>query len=230
MFAALSALVVAFAVTAFLPITVSVFAYAFVEARHRRAWIGLARPAVRVGNGPYRVAEIVPSRLLRAPLLVRAAALGCFYWSWFCLVTWAGVGVMASTPPPIAPLAVLGAVVATCVGRAGIRILRRDSRAVAFGRRVALGAVVHASFVVILGFAVGGCDWSAPAAVFAVVSLGQATLLALALRHHAPLFAQSGSSRPPDRPLPTWLARVLARQAQRRANFLASASTTRAGA
>ena len=230
MVAAISVLVVAVAVTAFLPITVSVFAYALVESRHRRAWIGLAHPTVHLGDGPYRVAAIVPARLLRAPLRVRAAALVCFYWSWGCLLTWVGVGVVASERLPLAALAVLGGVVATCVGWAGVRLLRRDPRVVAFGRRVAVGVVVHAVFVALLGFAVGGCDWSAPAAVFAVVSLAQATLLALALRHHAPLFVRRGDIPPVDGPLPTWLARVLARQAQRRANFLASASHTSAGA
>ena len=230
MAAAVSALLIVIALTAFLPLTLSVFAYAFVEARHRRAWTGLAPPTVRVGRGPYRGAEIMTSRLLRAPFLVRAAALGCFYWSWFCVVAWVTVGVAASDRLPIEPLVVMGIVVAICVGRAGIGLLRRDAGVVAFGRRVAVLAAAHATLLVVLGFVVGGCDWSAPAAVFAVVSLGQAALLAVAVRDHASLFARAGDGDPVGRPLPTWLARMLARQAQRRANFLVNASHTSPGA
>jgi len=228
--AAVSLLLIAVALTAFLPITVSVFAYAFVEVRHRRAWAGLASPAVRVGHGPYRAALVVPSRLLRAPLLVRAAALGCFYWSWFCVVAWVTVGVAASDRLPIEPLVVMGIVVAICVGRAGIGLLRRDAGVVAFGRRVAVVTAAHATLLVVLGFLVGGCDWSAPAAVFGVVSLGQAALLALAVRDHAPLFARPSDDEPVGHLLPAWLARMLARQAQRRANFLVNASHTSPGA
>jgi len=228
--AAVSALLLLVALTAFFPLTVSVFAYAVVEARHRRAWTGLTPAAVRVGGGPYRAVDVVPSRLLRAPLLVRAAALGCFYWSWFCLVAWVTVGIAVSDRLPIEPVVVLGVAIAVCVGRAGLRLLRRDPRAVAYGRRVAILTAAHATLLVILGFVVGGCDWSAPAAVFGVVSLGVATLLALAVRDHAPLFARPTDAGPAPRPLPTWLARMLARRAQRRANFLVNASQTSPGA
>jgi hypothetical protein len=228
--AAVSALLIVIALTAFLPLTLSVFAYAFVEARHRRAWTGLAPPTVRVGGGPYRGAEIAPSRLLRAPLLVRAAALGCFYWSWFCMLAWVAIGIAASDRLLLEPLALLGVGVAAGVGRAGFRLLRRDPRAVVTGRRVAVTSVAHATFVVLLGFVLGGRDWSAPAIVFGVVSLAQATLLAVAVRDHAPLFARSSDGEDVGRPLPGWLARLLARRAQRRANFLASASHTSAGA
>lgn len=230
MAAATSALLIVVAMTAFLPLTVSVFAYAFVEARNRRAWTGVAQPTLRVGGGPYRTADIVPPRLLRAPLLVRAAALGCFYWSWCCVLGWVAVGIAVSDRLPIEPLVVLGVAIAACVGRAGVRLLRRDARVVSFARRVAVATAAHATFVVILGFVLGGCDWSAPAAVFGVVSLGQAALLALAVRDHAPLFARPSDDEPVGRPLPAWLARMLARQAQRRANFLVNASHTSPGA
>jgi hypothetical protein len=229
--AAVSILLLAIALTAFLPITVSVFAYAFVEARNRRAWTAIPQPTVRVGGGgPYRAADIVPSRLLRAPLLVRAAALGCFYWSWFCVLAWVTVGLAGSDWLPIEALVVVSVAVAVCVGRAGVRLLRRDPRAVGFGRRVGIVSAAHATLVVVLGFVVGGNDWSAPAVVFGVVTLGQAALLVVAVRDHAPLFAWPGDSDPAGRPLPRWLARMLARRAQRRANFLASASETSPGA
>jgi hypothetical protein len=228
--AAVSLLLVAVALTAFLPITVSVFAYAFVEARHRRAWAGLASPTVRVGAGPYRVADVVPARLVRAPLLVRAAALACFYWSWFCMLAWVTVGLAASDRLPVESFVVLGVVVAVCVGRTGVRLLRRDPRAVATGRRVAIAAAAHATLVMLVGFLVGGGDWGAPAAVFGVVTLGVATLLAVALRDHAPLFVRLDDPDAAARPVPSWLARLLERRAQRRANFLASASHTSAGA
>jgi len=212
--AAVSILLIAIALTAFLPVTVSVFAYAFVEARHRRAWTGLAPATVRVGVGPYRAVDIVPSRLLRAPLLVRAASLGCFYWSWFSILAWVTVGIAAADRLPIEPLVVLGVAVAVCVGRAGIRLLRRDPRAVASGRRVAIATAAHATLVVLLGFGLGGADWGALAAVFGVVSVGQAAFLALAVRDHAPLFAPSRDREPAVRALPSWLARMLARRAQ----------------
>jgi len=228
--AAVSALLIVIALTAFLPLTLSVFAYAFVEARHRRAWTGLAPPTVRVGRGPYRGAEIMTSRLLRAPFLVRAAALGCFYWSWFCMLAWATVGIAASERLWLEALAGVGVVVAVFVGRAGVRLLRRDAGIVAFGRRVAVVSVSHAWALVLLGVAVGGYDWSAPATVFGVVSLGQATLLVFALRQHGPLFAEPYEGDAVARPLPRWLSRLLARRAQRRANFLVNASHTSPGA
>jgi hypothetical protein len=230
MVAAVSALVIIAALTAFLPVTLSVFAYAFVESRHRHAWTRLAQPAVHLGGGPYRAADVVTSRLQRAPLLVRAAAIGCFYWGWFCILAWVTVGVVASERLWLEALAGVGVVVAVFVGRAGVRLLRRDARVVAFGRRVAVVSVAHAWALVLLGVFVGGYDWSAPATVFGVVSLGQATLLVLALREHGPLFAEAHDGDAAPRPLPTWLSRMLARQAQRRANFLASASHTSPGA
>ncbi len=230
MVAAVSALVIIAALTAFLPVTLSVFAYAFVESRHRRAWTRLAPPAVHLGAGPYRAADVVTSRLQRAPLLVRAAAVGCFYWAWFSILGWVTVGVAASERLWLDALAGLGVVVAVYVARAGVRLLRRDPRAVGFGRRVAVVSVAHAWALVLLGVFVGGYEWSGPATVFGVVALGQATLLVLALRDHGPLFALPPDGDAAPRPLPTWLSRMLARQAQRRANFLASASHTSPGA
>lgn len=227
---AVSILLLAIALTAFLPITVSVFAYAFVEARNRKAWTAIAPMTVHVGGGPYRAVDIVPARLLRAPLLVRAAALGCFYWSWFCVLGWVTVGMAGSRWLPIVPLVVVGVAVAFCVGRAGVRLLRRAPRAVVYGRRVAVGSAAHACLVVVLGFVVGGNDWSAPAVVFGAVTLGVAALLAVAVRDHAPLFAWPRDSDAAGRPLPSWLARMLARRAQRRANLVVNASQTSPGA
>jgi hypothetical protein len=216
MAAAVSVLVVVGALTAFLPITLSVFAYAFVEARNRRAWTSLESPALRVGGGPYRAADVPRPRLERAPLLVRAAAFGCFYWSWLCMLAWVTIGVSESDRLAIEPLVVLGFAVAVWLGRAGVRLLRRDPRAVAFGRRVAAVNAGHAALVVVLGFALGGPDWGAPAAVFGGVALAQATLLVLALRVHAPLFALPPATGPAGEPLPRWLARLLARRSRRR--------------
>ena len=230
MAAAVSILLLAIALTAFLPLSVSVFAYSFVEARNRRAWTAIPRSTVRVGGGPYRAADIVPARLLRAPLLVRAAALGCFYWSWFCVLAWVTVGIAGADWLPIEPLVVLSVAVALGVGRAGVQLLRRDPRAATFARRIAVVSAAHATLVVALVFVVGGSDWSGAAVVFGVVTLGQAALLVAAVRDHAPLFAWRGDSDPTGRPLPRWLARMLARRAQRRANFLDSASQTSAGA
>jgi hypothetical protein len=50
--------------------------------------------------------------------------------------------------------------------------------------------------------------------VFGVVTLGQATLLAVAVRNHAPLFAPPVDRDAAVRPLPGWLARLLARRLQ----------------
>ena len=82
----------------------------------------------------------------------------------------------------------------------------------------------------VLAFVIGGSDWSGAAAVFGVVTLGQAALLVVAVRDHAPLFAWPRDSDPAGRPLPSWLARVLARRAQRRANLVVNASQTSPGA
>jgi hypothetical protein len=214
-----------------LPLTVSAFAYAFVEARHRRAWTSLSLPALRVGGGPYRGGEVVAGRLARAPLLVRAAALGCFYGSWCCLVAWAVVGFAFLEQGELLLLVLAGVVIAAATWRTGVLLLRRDPRTLRFGRRVAVGAAAHAAVVLLLAVMLGGTDWSGPAAVFAGVSCGQAGLVLAATRRHALPFA--ADSRPPaDRQrLPAWLAMILSkRQAQRRANLLTSASQTIPGA
>jgi hypothetical protein len=216
MAAAVSVLLVVLALMAFLPLTLSVFAYAFVEARHRRAWATLPSPMLRLGGGPYRAADVPRPRLERAPLLVRAAALGCFYWSWLCMLAWITIGVAGSERLAIEPLVVVGFAVAVWVARVGVRLLRRDPRVVAFGRRVGAVSVAHATALVVLGFALGGSDWSGPAAVFGVVALAQATLVVLALRVHTPLFAQPHVDAHPGDPLPSWLARMLARRSRNR--------------
>jgi hypothetical protein len=217
-------------VVAFVPLTVSVFAYAYVEKRTRRAWSGMPLAAGRTGGGPYRDAEIPRSRLERAPLFVRAAAVGCFYWSWFCLLTWIALGIFATQRLALLPVVLAGVTMAALVARTGGRLLRRDPRVVASGRRLALGVALHSTLVVVLATLLGGDDWSGPANVFALVSLGHAALLVKALREHANLFQVGHDDKPATPALPAWLARMLLRRAQRRANFAVSASHTRAGA
>ncbi|HEY8041640.1 MAG TPA: hypothetical protein VIF15_17665 [Polyangiaceae bacterium] len=218
---------------AVLPLTASAFAYAVVEKRHRRAWTGLsARPPLRLGAGPYRHAELPPARFRRAPLLVRAAALGCFYWGWFGLLMWLALG-FVMTDVWLLEIVVLGGIAAaasTC--RLAVRLLRRDAGAFAFGRRVALWTAFHATAVSALAFAVGGVDWSGPAAVFTALTVLQSVLVVTALRRHALLFAQLDDAEAHAREaLPTWLARMVwRRQAQRRANFFTRASHTIPGA
>jgi hypothetical protein len=214
-----------------LPLTASAIAYGVVEARHRRAWIALTLPALRIGGGPYRGGELVPGRLHRAPLLVRAAGLGCFYWSWLCLVGWVGIGLQFSERGELVALAVAGALVAVATWRSGVHLLRRKRHAVRFGRRVAATAALHAAFVLVLAAALGDASWSGPAGAFAALSLALAWLVVAATRQHAPLFAAGRGQRPDARVLPAWLALVLSkRQAQRRANLLVSASQTMPGA
>jgi hypothetical protein len=214
-----------------LPLTASAFAYAVVEARYRRAWTVLALPAHRVGGGPYRGGEVLPGRLRRAPLLVRAAGLGCFYWSWFCLAGWIGIGLTFSERSPLVVLAVAGTLVAVATWRVGVHLLRRRRHAVRYGRRVAAGSALHAALVLALAAAFGDASWSGPAGAFAALSLALAWLIVAATRRHAPLFAATHARGPESRVLPAWLALVLSkRQAQRRANLLASASHTMPGA
>jgi len=223
-------LVVVLTGVAFVPLTLSVFAYAYVEKRTRREWSGLPLTAARTGGGPYRDAEVAPPRLERAPLFVRAAALGCFYWSWFCLLTWIALGVFAMQRLALVPVVLAGVAVAALVARAGRQLLGRDPRVVASGRHLALGVAVHSTLVVVLATVLGGDDWSGPANVFALVSLGHAALLVAALREHAALFQTGHGDKPATQALPLWMARLLLRRAQRRANFVVSASHTRAGA
>jgi hypothetical protein len=214
-----------------LPLTASAFADAVVETRYRRAWTTLALPALRTGGGPYRGGDVQPGRLRRAPLLVRAAGLGCFYWSWFCLAGWIGIGLTFSEHGALVALAVVGTVVAVATWRVGVHLLRRRRHAVRYGRRVAAGMALHAAIVLVLAAALGDVSWSGPAGAFAALSLALAWLIVAATRRYAPLFAElQGQGRDP-RVLPAWLALVLSkRQAQRRANLLASASHTMPGA
>jgi hypothetical protein len=132
------------------------------------------------------------------------------------MLAWVGVGIGESERPAMAPLVLAGLVVAVALARAGTRLLRRDPRAVGAGRRIAVGSVAHATGLVVLGFALGGSDWSAPAAVFGVVSLGVGALLGLALRHHGPLFALPTGPADAGTPLPGWLSRLLARRSRSR--------------
>jgi hypothetical protein len=215
---------------AFLPLTLSTFAYAWVEKKHRRRWAGLPLARVHVDGGPYRGSEIVPARHPRAPALVRFAAVSCFYWSWFSAVAWVGVGVCAPQIAPFALVPIAGVAVALVVGRAGVRLLRRDAGAPASARRAALLAVVHALLLAGPALWLADPEWSGAATLFAALAALQAGLLALSVRRHAPLFAHAADAGASGRPVPHWLPRVLARQAQRRANFLASASQTMPGA
>jgi len=216
---------------AVLPLTVSAFAYARVEARNRRAWTSVGRPPVRLGDGPYRGVEIVARRLARAPLLVRAAGLACFYWAWFCLVAWIGLG-LAHHEQGLFQLPVLGGIlIAVVTWRTGVGLLRRDPRAVRFGRHVAGWTAAHATVVLALALALGGVDWSGPAVAFMGLSLGQAALVVAATRQHALLFGADAYLEHEGRRLPAWLALALSRRkAQRRANLLTRASHTMPGA
>jgi CHASE2 domain-containing sensor protein len=162
---------------------------------------------------------------------VRAAGLGCFYWSWLCLVGWVGIGLQFSERGELVALAVAGALGAVATWRSGVHLLRRKRHAVRFGRRVAATAALHAAFVLVLAAALGDASWSGPAGAFAALSLALAWLVVAATRQHAPLFAAGRGQRPDARVLPAWLALVLSkRQAQRRANLLVSASQTMPGA
>jgi len=214
-----------------LPLTASAIAYGVVETRYRRAWTALTLPAQRIGGGPYRGGEVVPGRLLQAPLLVRAAGLGCFYWSWLCLAGWVGIGLKFSDRGELVALAAAGVLVAVATWRTGVHLLRRRGHAVRFGRRVAATVALHAALVLLLAATLGDASWSGPAGAFAALSLALAWLVVAATRRHAPLFA-AGPSRSADAGvLPAWLARALSRrQAQRRANLLVSASHTMPGA
>lgn len=213
MLAVLALFFLLFTAGAFVPFTASVFAYARVEKRHRSAWAGLAQHTVHVDAGPYRGSVIVPARLDRAPALVRAAALGCFYWSWFCALTWVGVGVVGRELPVLAPVVVAGVAVALSLAWTGKRLLRRDTRVVSSGRRVAIGAGVHAACVVMLAVGLGGVDWGGPALVFAGVTVAVAALLVLAVRRNAWLFVHPRRDGAASPSLPVWLARMLARRA-----------------
>jgi hypothetical protein len=228
--AALSLLVGALTGGAFLPLTISTFAYAWAEKRHRRAWVGLAQPPVRVAGGPYRGGELVAARLRRAPLALRLAAVSAFYWSWCCAMAWIVVAFCASGMPPADLLVLTGLGVAALVGRAGLKLLRRDSNAACFARRAALVALVHGLLLATCATASFTADWAGLTLLFAVLAAGQAALLATAARRHAPLFALRSHDGPATAPLPGWLARLLARRPQRRANFFTSASQTSPGA
>lgn len=215
---------------AMLPLSVSALAYAFVEKRHRRAWTSLPLPVLRLGAGPYRAGEIVGGHLARAPMLVRTAGMTCFYWSWFCLVTWAVAGFQVIDRTAGQVLVGTGVLVAVAIGWTGGRLLRRDAAAARLGPRVAMVAAVHGVLVLGLVVTLGGTEWSGLAAIFTGVALAQAALVVAATRRHAALFGaeRHGAERPR---LPAWLALALSkRTAQRRANRLTSASHTMPGA
>jgi hypothetical protein len=228
--AALSLLVGALTGGAFLPLTISTFAYAWAEKRHRKAWAGLAQPPVRVAGGPYRGGDLVAARLRLAPAAVRLAAVSAFYWAWCCAMAWIVVAFCASGMPPADLLVLTGLAVAFLVGRAGLKLLRRDANAALFAQRAALLALVHALLLATSAAAFFAADWAGLALLFTVLAAAQAALLATIARRHAPLFALRRDDGPTPASLPGWLARLLARRPQRRANFFTSASQTSPGA
>jgi hypothetical protein len=223
---------------ALLPLSVAVVAYRLVERRHRDAWAPVAARTVRVGSGPYRAAEIATCHVVRAPPLVRASALGCTYWGWFCLIAWTAVASALPAFPEVELLAFVGVVFAAATARAGLRLLRRGDSAAASARGVAVWSVVLAPLVVGVPGVVAASpegrdalDWVGPAAVYALVTALLAGLLWLTVHRHAGDFARGDEPRSAPERLPGWLARVISkRRLQRRANFLASASHTIPGA
>jgi hypothetical protein len=224
---------------ALLPLGVSFLAYRRIERRHRHAWTSLTTRRVRLGSGPYRTAEVASTHSVRAPRLVRAAALGCIYWGWFCTLAWLAVASALPAFPQIELLALAGIVLALATARAGLHLARRDDDADGTARRIACWSVVLALVVFGIPCAVaatpGGndaLDWVGAAAVYAVVTTLLAALLLVTIRRHARDFARAADhARGACDGLPGWLARVLSRRnLQRRANFLASASHTIPGA
>ncbi len=230
MLVALSFLFGLFTGGVFLPLTISTFAYALAERKHRPAWAGLPVAAVRVASGPYRTTEVVPAGLRRAPLLVRLAAVSAFYWAWLSAIVWVAVAGSMSGLPPRDFFVVGGLIVSLAIGRAGLKLLRRDADAVTAAQRAAALACAHAAVLAVTALLLAGEDLDGVAALFAVLACAQAGLLAVAGRRHAALFAWGRGDATPAAPLPRWLARVLGRRAQRRANFFTSASRTMPGA
>lgn len=180
----LGALVMA---VALLPLTASTFFYALVEQAHRSAWTR-APQSPHLGSGPYRRTQLPVVRMRRAPWLVRAAALACFYWSWFSVGVWVVVGLALRATALLEVVAIAGILVAVWTGRAGGKLLRRDDRLVKAGRRAAVATAVHVGLVTVLARALGGEDLGGPAMVFGGLSLGQTFLLVAALRRHQDLF------------------------------------------
>jgi len=171
---------------ALLPLTASTFAYALVEQRHRGAWTHI--PAATHLGGPYRRVELPVVPFQRAPLLVRAAALTCFYWAWFSLGAWVVVGVVLRGFPVLELVVLGGVLVAGSTWRAGGKLLRRDARAVAFGRRVAIATIVCVASTAALAVLMGGIDAGGLALVLGGLTIGQAVLVVAALRRHGDLF------------------------------------------
>ena len=201
-FEMLAAILVA---VALLPLTASTFAYAFVEQRHRGAWTRIPASA-HLGAGPYRRVELPVVRFRRAPLLVRAAALTCFYWSWVSVGVWVAVGVASRGIPELELGVLAGLLVAVATWRAGGKLLRRDARAVVFCRRVAFATTLCVAATSALAILLGGLDVGGLVLVLGGVTIGQALLMVAALKRHGELFM--APEKPLDR-LPAWLARLL---------------------
>jgi hypothetical protein len=169
-----------------IPLSIPAFAYARVEKRTRRAWAGLPGPTTSSGEGPYRNGRVPGVPLVRAPLLVRAAAMSGYYWACVSALAWAVVA--ATAPREVAcPLAALGAGVILLLAQVGSRLLRRDGRVVTTGPRVAVIEAAHGVLVVALAAALPGQDSVALAVVFALPAIAHATLLAAAVRSHRDL-------------------------------------------
>ena len=168
---------------ALLPLSVSTLAYALVETRHRGAWARTPR-AARLGHGPYRTVEVVPLRLRRAPLLVRAAALTGIYWAWLTMGGWLLAGLALRTAPLLEPVAAAGVLVAALTWSAGCRLLRRDPGAVRFGRWVAAAIVAQVAVTSLVALVAGGEDALGLALTLGSLSLAQSALLVLAVRRH----------------------------------------------
>jgi hypothetical protein len=215
------------AVPAFLGLTLIVLValpYSVFERRHRTQWRKLATRRLSLG-GPYRRTHVRVDPPKRAPFLVRAAALSCFFLGAACvpLATTAFSLVVDSNAAGVVLL--VPALVLLRLWIAGARLLEPDVDSLQ-SVRTATRWLVHATFPVALaslplwlfvGFFPApeheGVTLVLALGAFSIVCLAECALLARASLAAAKLLPDEAADRVRSTPaIPMWMNRVIARK------------------
>jgi len=189
-----------FAITSAIPFAVAALPYWLIERHFRGLWAGSPLPPVTVSAAPYRGARVVPGFTQQAPGRVRLAAFTCFFLGQMflpgLLVGLVGLFVMG-----IGLVAIPGLIVSARIWFAGIHLLKGTPESIGKARSAARWSVQLNAVLTIICVA-GGLfavfAWAASETsssdlesllgllgftqAYALVSLGQAALIARATR------------------------------------------------
>lgn len=198
--------------------------YSVFERRHRSQWRRLATRRMLFG-GPYRRTHLRVDPPKRAPLLVRAAALSCFFLGAACvpLATTAFSLIVDSNVAGV--ILLVPALVLLRLWIAGARLLEPDVASLQ-SVRTATRWLVHVTFPLALaslplwlfvGFFPAseheGVTLVLALGAFALVCLGECALLARSSLAAIRLLPDEAADRVRATPaIPTWMNRVIARK------------------